>query len=225
MTRPGPLSRRSLLAGLAALPTGAMVRPASAQAPAARPARIAMLGDSLTAGYGLQADQSLPAQLERALRAAGRPVTVANHGVSGDTTAGGLARLEWMLGDRPDIVIVALGANDALRGLDPAEPERNLDSIVATLKQRGVAVLLAGMFAPRNFGEEYVRAFDSIHPRLASKHGVALYPFLLDGVAQNPALNLPDGIHPNAAGVRTIVERFLPTVVATLDAWARGTNG
>ncbi len=187
----------------------------------AEPVRIAALGDSLTAGYGLPSARSLPARLEAALKAAGRDVVLVNHGVSGDTTAGGLARVDWMLGDKPALVLVALGANDALRGLDPAEAERNLDAIVAKLKAEKIAVILFGMKAPRNFGTAYVEAFDGLYERLASKHAVALYPFLLEGVAMERDLNQADGIHPNARGVEELVRRVLPVVTKALDGLAR----
>ena len=193
----------------------AMVLPVSAQA---ETLRIAMLGDSLTAGYGLPPQEALPVKLEKALRAAGHDVRVANHGVSGDTTAGGLARLDWMMGDKPKLVMVALGANDALRGVDPGETERNLDAIIAKIKAEGAAVMLFGMAAPRNFGPEYTKAFDGLYPRLAEKHGVALYPFLLDGVAMQPDLNQADGIHPNARGVDMLVSRIAPEVIKAIDA-------
>ncbi|HJQ60597.1 MAG TPA: arylesterase [Vineibacter sp.] len=184
---------------------------------AAQTLRIAMLGDSLTAGFGLSPDQALPAKLEAALKAAGRDVSVANHGVSGDTSAGGLARLDWTLGDKPTLVIVALGANDALRGLDPDETEKNLDAMIARTKAAGAAVLLCGMKAPRNYGPEYVTKFDGLYERLAAKHGVALMPFLLEGVAMTPELNQPDGIHPNAKGVEAIVKQLAPAVVKALE--------
>jgi len=184
------------------------------------PVKLAFLGDSLAAGYGLKPDQAIPARLEAALKAAGRNVTVINHGVSGDTTAGGLARVDWMLADKPDIVIVELGGNDALRALDPAATERNLDAIIGKLKQAGVTVWLAGMLAPRNFGPEYAKQFDGAFQRLADKHGVPFYPFFLDGVAQDPALNQPDGIHPNAKGVEIVVARLMPFVAKNLDDYA-----
>jgi acyl-CoA thioesterase-1 len=183
----------------------------------AEPLRIAMLGDSLTAGFGLSPDQALPAKLEKALKAASRDVTVANHGVSGDTSAGGLARLDWTLGDKPRLVIVALGANDALRGLDPEETEKNLDAIVARSKEAGATVLLCGMKAPRNYGPEYVAKFDGIYERLAKKHNVPLVAFLLEGVAMLPELNQPDGIHPNVKGVDVIVTHLAPAVSKALD--------
>ena len=184
------------------------------------PVKLAILGDSLAAGYGVKPGQSVPARLEAALKAQGRNVTVINHGVSGDTTAGGLDRVDWMLADKPDIVMVELGANDALRGLDPAAAERNLDAIIAKLKTAGVTVWLAGMLAPRNFGPEYAQQFDGLYKRLAEKYNVPLYPFILDGVAQDAALNQADGIHPNPKGVDIIVERLLPFVTKNLDDYA-----
>ena len=184
------------------------------------PAKLAILGDSLAAGYGVKPGQSVPARLEAALKAQGRNVTVINHGVSGDTTAGGLDRVDWMLADKPDIVMVELGANDALRGLDPAAAERNLDAIIAKLKTAGVTVWLAGMLAPRNFGPEYAQQFDGLYKRLAEKYNVPLYPFFLDGVAQDVALNQADGLHPNPKGVDIIVERLLPFVTKNLDDYA-----
>ncbi len=189
-----------------------------APAAAGEAVRVTALGDSLTAGYGLPADETFTVQLEIALRAAGAKVTIANAGVSGDTTAGGLARLDWVMADEPELVIVELGANDGLRGLDPAMTYRNLDRILARLAAAGARVLLAGMYAPPNLGREYGEAFDTIYPRLAEKHGVALYPFFLEGVATDPALNQHDGIHPNAAGVAAIVERITPYVLALLAA-------
>ena len=158
-----------------------------APAAAGEAVRVTALGDSLTAGYGLPADETFTVQLEIALRAAGAKVTIANAGVSGDTTAGGLARLDWVMADEPELVIVELGANDGLRGLDPAMTYRNLDRILARLAAAGARVLLAGMYAPPNLGREYGEAFDTIYPRLAEKHGVALYPFFLEGVATDPA--------------------------------------
>lgn len=183
---------------------------------AAAPIRIVALGDSLTAGYMLPARDTFPTQLEAALRKAGLNVTVANAGVSGDTTAQGLARLDWSVPDGVDAVIVELGANDALRGLDPAQARANLDAIVTRLKQRGIAVMLTGMVAPRNLGADYVRSFDSIYPDLARKHDVPLYPFFLEGIAGNPALLIGDQLHPSGAGVAEIVRRILPSVQAFL---------
>lgn len=173
-------------------------------------------GDSLVHGYGLAAGETFPDQLEAALRAAGQSVRVINGGNSGDTSAAGLARLDWALADAPDLVLVELGANDGLRGLDPAATEANLDAILTRLKTRDITILLAGMLAPRNLGAEYAAEFDSLYPRLAEAHDVALYPFFLDGVALDPALNQPDGIHPNANGVAVIVERILPHLLPLL---------
>ena len=178
---------------------------------------IAVLGDSLAAGFGLATNEAFPARLEVALRDAGEDVRVINAGVSGDTSAGGLARLDWVLGDQPNIVLVELGSNDSLRGLDPEDTFDNLDSIVTKLRARDVTVILAGMLAPRNLGREYVDAFDAIYRRVAEKHGVALYPFFLDGVALNPVLNQADLIHPNQAGVDIIVGKILPAMRAVLQ--------
>jgi len=178
---------------------------------------IAVLGDSLAAGFGLATNEAFPARLEAALRNAGEDVRVINAGVSGDTSAGGLARLDWVLGDQPNIVLVELGSNDSLRGLDPEDTFDNLDSIVTKLRARDVTVIVAGMLAPRNLGREYVGAFDAIYKRVAEKHGVALYPFFLDGVALNPALNQSDLIHPNQAGVDIIVGKILPAMRAVLQ--------
>lgn len=174
--------------------------------------RIVALGDSLTAGYGLPAEASFPAQLERALRARGHAVEVVNAGVSGDTTAGGLARLDWVLADAPDAVIVALGANDGLRGIDPADTRANLEAILRRLAERDVPVLLAGMYAPPNLGREYGVRFNAVYPELAEKYDTLLYPFLLDGVVMDPALNQADGIHPNSEGVAVMVRNILPLV-------------
>ncbi len=182
--------------------------------------RLLAFGDSLTAGYGLPKDDSFAAQLERVLETEGLAVTVINAGVSGDTSAGGLARLDWTLagtsGGGLDGVIVELGANDALRGIDPEVTYDNLDAILSEISRRGLPVLLAGMRAPPNLGPEYARAFNGIYPRLADKHGVALYPFFLEGVAANPELNQADGIHPNTRGVAVIVKGMAPAVKVLL---------
>ena len=189
----------------------------SAVPAAADEMRVLALGDSLTAGYGLPAADGFVAQLQAALDAKGLDVRIVDAGVSGDTTAGGLARLDWILADGADAVIVELGANDALRGTDPASSRSNLDSILGALGERGSPVLLAGMAAPRNLGAEYVVAFDGMYPELADTHGAILYPFFLDGVAGVPSLNQADGIHPNAEGIAVIVERILPYVLRLLD--------
>ncbi|MBV8193127.1 MAG: arylesterase [Alphaproteobacteria bacterium] len=209
-----------LLALMLCVSAHAQTAPPSGAPQPAVPIKLAILGDSLAAGYGVKPEQSIPAKLEAALKAEGRNVTVMNQGVSGDTTAGGLERLDWMLGDKPDIVLIELGANDALRGLDPAEAERNLDAIIAKLKSEGVRVWLAGMLAPRNFGPDYIRQFDGLYKRLADKYAIPLYPFILDGVAQDPALNQADGIHPNPKGVDVIVAHLLPFVTKNLDLHA-----
>jgi acyl-CoA thioesterase-1 len=179
--------------------------------------RIAVLGDSLATAYGLAIEEGFPAQLERRLRAEGFDCVVLDAGVGGDTTAGGLARLDWALADQPSHVIVELGGNDALRGLPPEQMEQNLDAIVGRLREQGVAVLLAGMLAPPNLGRAYGEAFEAAFARVAERHDVVLYPFFLDGVAGNPELNQPDGIHPTAAGIAVIVERILPTVTGWLE--------
>lgn len=182
----------------------------------AEPLRILALGDSLTAGYGVAAADAFPVQLERALKAQGYDVAVLNAGVSGDTTAGGKARLDWALADKPQIAIVELGANDGLRGLEPKVAEANLDAILARLRAEKIRVLLTGMRALPNLGQPYDVEFSAIYPRLADKHKVALYPFFLDGVAREPRLNQPDGLHPNRDGVAEIVRRILPAVKAVL---------
>jgi acyl-CoA thioesterase-1 len=170
----------------------------------ARRIKLVAFGDSLTAGLGLPLASAFPAKLEAALHGKGYKVDVINAGVSGDTVADGLARL------------VELGANDALRGLDPKLTRSGLDEIVKRLRQRNVAVMLAGMYAPRNLGGEYSAQFDPIYPDLAKAYDLPLYPFFLDGVAANPNLNQADGLHPTAAGVDIIVARILPTVEALL---------
>lgn len=181
------------------------------------PVTIVAFGDSLTAGYGLKAKDAFPAQLQMALQDKGYKVTVVNAGVSGDTTADGLRRLDWALQPKPDGVILELGANDALRGIDPKEPRANLDKMLATLKAQGIDVLLAGMKSPNNWGADYVTHFDAIFPDLAAKYQVPLYPFFLDGVALDPAYTQPDGQHPTAGGVAEIVKRILPDAEALVQ--------
>lgn len=173
---------------------------------------ILAFGDSLTAGYGLAAGKSLPAVLGEMLAADGYDVRMVNAGVSGDTAAGGRARLEWSLGERPDAAILELGANDGLMGRDPGAMEADLDAMLAAFAEHDVPVLLAGMRAIANYGPGYARAFDAVFPRLAAKHGVPLYPFLLEGVVLKAHLNQDDGIHPNALGVREIAARMYPMV-------------
>jgi acyl-CoA thioesterase-1 len=189
-----------------------MIAPASAPLAQAQPLRLVVLGDSLTAGYGLPQEAAFPAVLERALKAKGYRVEIANAGVSGDTSSGGLDRLDWSVPDGTDGVIVELGANDMLRGLDPAVPRRAIGAIVERLKARNIPVMLAGMYASRNLGPDYVQKFDSLYPDIAKRHDLVLYPFFLDGVAGERSLNLPDGLHPTAKGVEIIVGRILPTV-------------
>lgn len=167
-------------------------------------------GDSLMAAYNLQASEGFPARLEAALRERGHDVTIIDAGVSGDTTSGGLARLDWSIPDGVDGVILELGANDALRGLPPEKTRENLEAMIARLKQRGIAVLLAGMLAPPNMGSGYETAFNAIYPELAAKYDVPLYPFFLDGVTGNPDMLLSDGMHPNTSGINTMVEKFVP---------------
>ena len=185
---------------------------ANAQAVAAKPLRIVAFGDSLTAGYQLNPSDAFPAQLERALRAKGHAVEVINAGVSGDTTAAALERLAWSVPEGVDAAIVELGANDALRGLDPDRARANLDTIIATFRRANADVLIAGMTAPGNYGPDYAAKFGAMFPDLAAKHGALLYPFFLDGVALRPKLSLADGLHPNAPGVAEIVRRILPSV-------------
>ncbi len=179
--------------------------------------RILVLGDSLSAGYGLMLPQSFPSQLEHALNEDGINAKIINAGVSGDTSAGGLSRLDWALSEEVDAVIIELGANDGLRALEPEETFRNLDSIISNVKQRGLAILLAGMRAPPNLGADYGHAFASLYPRLAKKHKVTLYPFFLEGVATIPELNQDDTIHPNAEGVKVVIEGILPYVKEMLQ--------
>ena len=193
--------------------------------PAARaqgqPIRLVALGDSLSAGYNLPQEAAFPTVLERALKAKGYKVEVANAGVSGDTSSGGLDRLDWSVPDGTDGVILELGANDMLRGLDPAGTRKNLETIVERLKSRNIPVMLAGMVASRNLGPAYVQKFDSIYPDIAKTHDLVLYPFFLDGVAGDRSLNLPDGLHPTAKGVEIIVERILPSVESFLARLAQ----
>jgi len=185
----------------------AIVTPATAA-----PVKILMLGTSLTQGYGLPPGTEIPVILEAKLKSASIDARVVNAGVSGDTSAGGLSRLDWSLTDHPDAAIVELGSNDALRGIAAVQTEKNLSAILARLKAQHVATLLLGMMAPRNLGPEYAREFDAIYPKLAKQYGAMLYPFVLDGVALNPKLNQADGIHPNPAGAKIIADRIFPDV-------------
>jgi acyl-CoA thioesterase I len=187
-------------------------------AAAAGTLRITAFGDSLTAGYGLAPGDAFPARLEAALAKAGIAATIANAGVSGDTTAGGLARIDWALADKPDIVILELGANDALRGIDPAVTRANLAKMLEKIQASGARVLLAGMLAPPNWGHDYQQEFDRIYPDLAQQFHARLYPFFLDGVATDPKLNQSDGLHPTAAGVDVIVGRIAPVLKQLIEA-------
>lgn len=211
-----PYGRRALLVK-AALGIG-LLRAGRAAAQAAGPIRLMALGDSLAAGYGLPPGQGFVPQLQRALDGrGGRPVRVLDAGVSGDTTAGGLARLDWALADRPDCVLVELGGNDGLRGLPPDRSYANLGAILDRLAARNIPALLAGMLAPPNLGAEYGREFAEIFHRLArDRPGIVFYPFFLEGVAGEAALNQADRIHPNAQGVAEIIRRILPAVEALL---------
>lgn len=179
---------------------------------AERPLKVVALGDSLTAGYGLSAKDGFVPRLQAALTAKGIAAQIANAGVSGDTAADGLARLDWSVPQGTDAVIVELGANDMLRGIEPQVTRKALDPILQRLTARHIAVLLCGMRAAPNLGAEYGREFESIYPALAAKYGALLYPFFLDGVAADLTLTQPDGMHPNAAGVGVIVDRILPKV-------------
>ena len=192
----------------------------------ADPLTIVALGDSLTAGYMLPPDDGFPEQLQAALKERGYDdVTVVNAGVSGDTTSGGLSRLDWAVGPDADAVILELGANDALRGIDPAITRKNLEEIIVRLKKRGLPILLAGMYAPPNLGKEYAARFDPIYPELAGEYDLILYPFFLDGVAADPALNLGDGLHPTSQGVRDIVARIMPDVETLIARTRKDAKG
>ncbi len=183
----------------------------------AKPITILALGDSLTAGYGLSGSESFPVKLQDALRKTHPDITIVNGGISGDTAADGAARFDWALQENVNALIVELGANDALRGLDPAQTEAALDDILGKAKARNLPVLLMGMKAPPNMGGDYVAKFDGIYPRLAQRHGALLYPFFLDGVAAQAELNQADGIHPTAEGVDIIVSKTLPMVEQLIE--------
>ncbi len=198
---------------LIAIGLGLWARPALAE-----PRTIVALGDSLTAGFGLPEESAFPARLEAFLRARGHDWRVVNAGVSGDTSAGGLARLDWALADKPDLVIVELGANDGLRGLPVEQMEENLSQIIARVESSGSAVLLCGMRVPPNLGPDYASAFETVFVSLAAKHDVPFYPFFLDGVGARSSLNQPDGIHPTAEGIAEIVRRIGPVVEQAMKA-------
>jgi acyl-CoA thioesterase-1 len=214
----GVLGALMTMVGLAAGPALAQGVQATPSDVATRPIKLAVLGDSLTAGYGLPAAAAFPVRLQKSLKDSGIDVDALNAGVSGDTSSGGRDRLDWSIPDGTQAVIIELGANDALRGLDPAVTRAALDDIIKRLQARGIAVMLCGMYAPRNFGPDYVAKFDPIYPDLAKTYGVPLYPFFLDGVAGDQKLTQPDGLHPTADGVDVIVKRILPTVQAFLGA-------
>jgi acyl-CoA thioesterase I len=212
--------KQVLVAGL--LLTAA--EPAFAQASAAvgaTPLKMVVLGDSLSAGYGLSGSDAFPAKLQKALKARGIDVDMTNAGVSGDTSSGGRDRLDWSVPEGTQAVIVELGANDALRGTDPGITRTALSDIVARLKARRIAVLLCGMVAPPNYGEDFAARFNSIYPDLAKTAGVPLYPFFLEGVAADARLNQADGMHPTAEGIDVIVRNILPTVEAFLGSISR----
>ncbi len=217
----GPRRRGAIARRAAAL---ALVWLALASAiPAAAATRILAFGDSLTAGYGLSPGEAFPALLAALLQKQGVAVEMVNGGVSGDTSADGLARLDWATADHPGVVLLELGANDALRGIDPKLTYANLDRILARLKASGAKVLLLGMLAPPNWGRDYRQEFDAIYPRLADKYHVPLYPFILDGVALDPKLMQADGLHPNAAGAALIAGKLAPYVLRLLRD--KGTEG
>ena len=174
--------------------------------------KILIFGDSLTAGYGLRKEDAFPAKLEQSLKLMGKRVKIISSSVSGDTSSGGSSRILWALSDKPDVVILELGANDGLRGIEPKVTYNNLYSIMEKLKNNHIRVLIAGMLAPPNLGKEYGKEFNQIYTRLADEFNSQLYPFFLDGVVNKPHLNQPDGIHPNEAGVEEIIKRMLPMV-------------
>lgn len=216
MPRPLPGRKRRTLPLQAAGLLVAALLGMDAVAAATNPPQILVFGDSLSAGLGLPPEASFPARLEARLKADGINARVVDAGVSGDTTAGGLARLDWALADKPDLVILELGANDALRGIDPKLVRTNLEAMIGKIRASGAKLLLAGMRAPPNWGEDYQQSFDRLYPALAKARGVALYPFFLEGVAMRPELNQADGLHPNARGVAVLVDRIVPYVVKLL---------
>jgi acyl-CoA thioesterase-1 len=223
-TRPMPAQ---IMQPLAALLAAAALLALSLAAPARADdgtVKVVALGTSLTAGFGLEQAEGFVPQLQAALEAKGLDVEVENAGVSGDTSAGGLARLDWSIDDDVDAVIVELGSNDALRGFDPQQTRNNLTAILEALAARDLPVLLTGMLAPPNLGEEYGEEFAAIYPDLASRYGVLFYPFFLEGVAADAALNQPDGIHPNADGVQVIVEAITPFAVQLVEHARKDTS-
>lgn len=194
----------------------------AANAPAGKPIQLVGFGDSLMAGYQLAPTESYTAQLETALKAKGYNVAITNAGVSGDTTSGGLARIDWSVPDGTDGVILELGANDALRGISPEDTEKNLDQMIARLKARKIPIFLVGILAPPNMGDDYANRFNPIYKRLADKYSLPLYPFFLDGVVTVQGTQLPDGMHPNAKGVQIMVDRSLKPVESFLGAIQAG---
>ena len=202
---------RVILAALV-MGTTTMTTPVAAKTP-----EVLAFGDSLTAGLGLAASEAFPARLQARLKDDNIDIKMINSGVSGDTTTDGLARLDWALADKPDFVILALGSNDALRGIDPKIVRANLDKMIDKIAASGAKLLLLGMRAPANWGLDYQRAFDQIYPDLATAHGVPLYPFFLEGVAMDPKLNQPDGLHPNEQGVAVLVDRIAPLVAKLIS--------
>ncbi len=209
------MSFKAALSFFASLAITALLSVGSARA---EPVKLVGFGDSLMAGYQLPAADAFPVKLEKALRENGYEIEIANAGVSGDTSSGGLARLDWSIPEGTQGVILELGANDALRGIPPEETEKNLDAMLTRLKERGIAVLLAGMLAPPNMGPEYGERFNGIYQRMAEKHGVALYPFFLDGVVTKANLQLEDGMHPNSEGVDVMVATILPAAEAFIKS-------
>jgi len=200
------------------LPLLLWMSPAAAEIdvqPADKPV-VVLFGDSITAGYGLPEDQALPRQLASWFEQNGRQLEIRNGGLSGDTTSGGRARVDWTMSDDVDVAVVALGGNDMLRAIPPMETKQNLESIIEQIQSKDIRVILAGMIARPNYGPDYAETFNQIYPDLADRYGISLYPFLLDGVAAVPAMNQPDGIHPNAEGVERIVSTLGPFLEAAL---------
>jgi acyl-CoA thioesterase I len=218
--------KQMLVLGLvfAGVMTGAESSLAQASASASTPVKMVVLGDSLSAGYGLSASDAFPAKLQKALKARGINVDMTNAGVSGDTSSGARDRLDWSVPEGTQAVIVELGANDALRGTDPAVTRAALSDILSKLKARGIAILLCGMVAPPNYGKDFAARFNSIYPDLAKSFGVRLYPFFLEGVAADASLNQSDGMHPTAEGIDVMIKNILPTVEAFLGPISKGAS-
>jgi acyl-CoA thioesterase-1 len=214
----GRVASAPIPTGPAAVPVPALTE---AREVASREPKVVFLGDSLSAGLHLARDEAFPALLGRLLAAAGRPVRIVNAGVSGDTTAGGLSRIDWVLQGKPEVVVVELGANDGLRGQPLASIEQNLAAILERAKQAGARVMLLGMKLPPSYGREYTEGFAAIYPRLAREHGAELVPFLLEGVAGRPELNLEDGLHPNARGHELVAENVLPHLEKVIEGLGR----